>query len=180
MKKISLIALLAAFQLTTSSCEKGTTGTGNFKNIGTPRTGSVPDELVGRWAITSISGSTVYNVPAGTTHNTNEVFLGYQINKDGTTKEDGYISTYQYYVSTWTKWSAVGTVEIKGNGIAFHRARGSYTSSRNSDVKNFGSTEVYPNKTAFYASFRLGTDGRGNPALLATNADGSTTTYVKQ
>lgn len=180
MKKIYLIALLATIQLTSSSCEKDTTGVNNFKNISTPRTGSVPDELVGRWAITSISGSTVYNIPSGTTHNTNEVFLGYQINKDGTTKEDGYISTYQYYVSTWTKWSAVGTVEVKGNGIAFHRARGSYTSSRNSAVTNFGSAEVYPNKSAFYASFRLGTDGRGRPALLATNADGSTTTYVKQ
>lgn len=180
MKKISLVALLAVFQLTTSSCQKNENKDSNFNNISTPRTNSIPNELVGRWAIVSISGSTVYNIPSGSTYNTNEGFVGYQINKDGTTKEDGYISTYQYSISTWTKWSAVGTVEINGNSIAFHRARGSYTSSRNSAVSKFGSAEVYPNKTAFYASFRLGTDGRGTPALLVTNASGATITYVKQ
>jgi hypothetical protein len=180
MKKISLIALLAICQLTISSCKKDPGLTENFTNISTPRTNPVPEELVGRWAIIGISGSTVYNIPAGTTFNTNEIFLGFQINKDGTIKEDGYVATYQYGVSTWAKWSAVGSVELTGHGIAFHRARGSYTSSRNNSPTNYGRTEVYPNKSTSYDYFEFGIDSRGQQALFVTNAEGNTTTYVKQ
>jgi hypothetical protein len=180
MKKISLIALLALLQLALFSCKKSVTGTDNFDNISSPRTNPVPAELVGRWAITGISGTTVYNIPSGSTHNSNEVFLGYQINPDGSIKQDGYISTYQYGVSSWTKWSAVGSVEIEGNSIAFHRVRGSYTSSRNPSPTSFGSAEIYPNKTSAYAYFEIGTDSRGNAALLLTNDEGATSTYVKQ
>ena len=179
MKKISFFVFLAAMQLLSASCKKSVTGTDNFNNIGTPRT-EVPGELVGRWAIMGISGSTVYDIPAGTTFNTNEVFLGFQINQDGTIKEDGYISIYQDGGSIWTKWSAVGTVEIEGDAIAFHRARGSYTSSRNSSPTSFGSNEVYPNKSSVYSYFEVGTDSRGRTALFASNDDGSITTYVKQ
>lgn len=152
----------------------------NFENISTPRTNPVPDELVGRWAIVGISGSTVYNIPAGTTFNTNEYFLGYEIRKDGTVKEDGYLATYQYGVTTWVKWTGYGSVQIDGNEISFHRARGAYTSSRNSSSTSFGSSEVYPNKTANFPQFELGTDSRGQRALLLTHDDGSVVAYVKQ
>lgn len=175
MRILFFCLLLAA--IGAASCTKETE---SFDSISTPRTNPVPEELVGRWAIVGISGSTVYNIPSGTTFNTNEYFLGYQINRDGTVKEDGYLATYQYGVSTWAKWTGYGSVELEGNAISFHRARGSYTSSRSSVAKSFGADEVYPHKTARYASFSLGTDGRGQPALLFTYADGSTVTYVKQ
>lgn len=177
MKKFFLLALAAATLFVTPGCEKETE---KFDNISTPRSNPVPDELVGRWAITSISGSTVYNIPSGTTYNTNEAFLGYQINKDGTTQEDGYVATYQYGVSTWAKWTAFGSVQIEDGSISFHRARGSYTSSRSSAAKPFGDSETYPNKTSAYVSYSIGTDSRGHLALLLTDADGDIHTYVKQ
>jgi len=180
MKRIFWVMMIAITQAGFSSCKKDGTGADNFDNIQTPRTSPVPDELVGRWAIIGISGSTVYNVPAGTTYNTNEMFLGYQINKDGTTREDGYLATYMYGVSTWAKWSAVGSVKLDGNSISFHRARGSYTSSRNSSATQYGSDEVYPNKTSSYSSYHIGTDSRGRVALIVEDEDGETTTYVKQ
>ncbi len=127
MRKL-LFAAMAFIAVSFIGCVKESE---SFEGIGTPRT-AVPDELVGRWAIVGISGSTVYNIPAGTTFNTNEYFLGYQINKDGTIKEDGYLATYQYGVSTWAKWTAYGSVALNNGAIEFHRARGSYTSSRNS------------------------------------------------
>jgi hypothetical protein len=177
MKQFFSLALLALTLLTAPSCEKETDG---LENINTPRSNSVPDELVGRWAITGISGSTVYNIPSGTTYNTNEVFLGYKINKDGTTQEDGYAATYQYGVSTWAKWTAYGSVELEEGGITFHRANGSYTSSKSSSPKQFGPSETYPNKTVSYVSYTIGTDSRGQEALLLTDADGDVHTYVKQ
>ena len=179
MKRIFLFALFAAALFATPSCTKDATDA-EAGNIGTPRTNPVPDELVGRWAIVSISGSTVYDIPAGSTYNTNEMFLGYKINKDGTTEEDGYIATYMYGVSTWTKWRAFGSVEIEGESLALHRDHGSYTGSNSNTTKYFGAAEVYPNKTAVYAHFEKGTDSHGNPALLLTKADGYKLTFVKQ
>jgi hypothetical protein len=122
----------------------------------------------------------VYDIPAGITNNTSEWLLGFQINKDGTIREDGYLATYQYGVSTWAKWTAYGSVKIDGGGLSFHRDHGSYTSSRSSSPKDFGSAEVYPNKSSVYESYEIGTDGRGYPALLVTDADGSVHTFVKQ
>lgn len=177
MRALFLCCLFAAIALAFTHCTKTDE---QFDNIGTPRTNPVPDELVGRWAIVGISGSTVYNIPSGTTYNTNEYFLGYEIKKDGTVKEDGYLATYQYGVSTWAKWTGYGSVEIDGSNISFHRARGAYTTSRNSSSKAFGSDEVYPNKTSTYAGFEIGTDSRGQRALLLTHADGTTVAYVKQ
>ena len=177
MKKLFFAALAAVTLFIAPGCEKDTA---DFKDINTPRSGTVPDELVGRWAIVGISGSTVYNIPAGSTYNTNEYFLGYQINKDGTTQEDGYISVYQYGVSTWTRWTAFGSVEIEGGRISFHRARGGYTSSRNSNRTQFGPAETYPNKTFSFEEFTIGTDSRGELALFLTDADGDVHTYVKQ
>lgn len=177
MKQFLCMAFAAMALFAATGCEKDTDV---FKDIHTPRTNSVPDELVGRWAIVGISGSTVYNIPAGSTHNTNEYFLGYQIKKDGTTQEDGYISVYQYGVTTWTKWTAYGSVEIKGNGIAFHRARGGYTSSRNSATTQFGPTETYPNKSFSYDDFSVGRNSRGEVALFLTDEDGDVHTLVKQ
>ncbi len=177
MKKIFLLALAAMTLFAAPGCEKETD---IFKDISTPRSGPVPDELVGRWAIVGISGSTVYDIPAGSTHNTNEYFLGFKINKDGTTQEDGYISVYQYGVSTWTKWTAYGTVQIEGSNIAFHRARGGYTSSRNSSVTQFGPAETYPNKTLSFVEFEIGHNSRGELALFLLDADGDVHTYVKQ
>jgi hypothetical protein len=177
MRKIlfSALAILALF--TATSCTKDVEG---FEDISTPRTNPVPDELVGRWAIIGISGSTVYDIPGGNTNNTSEWLLGYQINKDGTTREDGYLATYQYGVSTWAKWTAYGSVKIEGGSLSLYRDHGSYTSSRSSSPKNFESSEVYPNKSNNYESFEIGTDSRGNPALLLTDATGHTYTYVKQ
>lgn len=177
MKKVFRILLLAVTIFGFSSCKKSGEG---FGDINTPRTAGIPNELIGRWAIVGISGSTVYNPPSGNTHNTNEVFLGYQINRDGTVREDGYVATYQYGVSTWAKWSAVGTVELENNSIAFHRASGSYTTSRNATPTRFGTNEVYPNKSAYYSYFEIGTDGRGQPALILTDDEGIIHTYVKQ
>jgi hypothetical protein len=175
MRKI-LFAFMAIVSLSLTSCEKETE---SFEDISTPRS-SVPDELVGRWAIVGISGSTVYNIPAGTTYNTNEYFLGYQINKDGTVKEDGYLATYNYGVSTWTKWTAYGSVALNNGSIEFHRAHGSYTSSRSSSAKAFGSAEVYPNKSSFFDAYEIGTNSRGELALFLQHDDGSVSTYVKQ
>lgn len=169
--------LVATVVISLISCEKTAI---DLTRIETPRTGSVPNELIGRWAIISISGSTVYNIPSGSTHNTNEGFLGYDIKKNGTTQEDGYIATYQYGVSTWAKWTAYGSVEIRNGGISFHRAYGSYTSSSSSSAKQYSSSEVYPNRTFTYIKYELGNDGRGNPALVLTRADGSVTKLVKQ
>ncbi|MET0299182.1 MAG: hypothetical protein ABW036_05455, partial [Flavitalea sp.] len=104
MKKVLWILMIAVAQFTMISCSKSGTGNEDYSNIETPRTNPVPAELVGRWAIIGISGSTVYDIPAGSTWNTNEMFLGFQINKDGTIKEDGYLATYQYGLSTWAKW----------------------------------------------------------------------------
>lgn len=177
MKKILLQAFAIVTLLATASCEKDTEG---IKDVNTPRTSSVPAELVGRWAIVGISGSTVYDIPAGSTHNTNEYFLGYQINADGTTKEDGYISVYQYGVTTWTRWTAYGSVQIEGGRIAFHRAHGGYTSSRNSSTTKFGPSETYPNKTASFEEFEIGRNSRGELALFLLDADGDVHTYVKQ
>ena len=176
MKNVFSIYVFVALLLGVVSCKKNSVG---FDNIDTPRTASIPNELIGRWAIVGISGSTVYNPPSGT-HNTNEVFLGYQINKDGTVKEDGYAATYQYGVSTWAKWSALGSVELDGEAIAFHRARGSYTSSRNQSVTPFGASEVYPNKSSYYSYFEVGTNSRGETALFLYDEDGDVHTYVKQ
>lgn len=177
MKKFAMFTLVATLVISLFSCEKTAI---DLTRIETPRTGSVPNELVGRWAITSISGSTVYNIPTGSTHNTNEAFLGYDIKKNGTTQEDGYIATYQYGVTTWAKWTAYGSVEIRNGSISFHRAYGSYTSSRSSAKKEYGPDEVYPNKSFTYVKYELGDDGRGNPALVLTRADGSVTRLVKQ
>lgn len=105
MKKIFFLALSAIALFATPACTKDGAA---FEDVSTPRTNPVPDELVGRWAIIGISGSTVYNIPSGSTNNTSEWLLGYQINKDGTTREDGYLATYQYGVSTWAKWTAYG------------------------------------------------------------------------
>ena len=176
MKPISLFALFTLFLFAITSCTKDVA---EFKNVNTPRTNPVPEELVGRWAIVGISGSTVYDIPSGYTNNTNEWFLGYEIKKDGTTREDGYLATYQYGVSTWAKWTAYGSVKIEGGSLTFHRDHGSYTSSRSSAAKNFGADEVYPNKSDAYDSFELGTDSHGRPALLLTS-NGSVRTYVKQ
>ncbi|HEX2535515.1 MAG TPA: hypothetical protein VHK69_17345 [Chitinophagaceae bacterium] len=175
MRKILLMAVLAATTL--MSCQKDTE---SFNNISTPRTNPVPDELVGRWAITSISGSTVYDIPAGTTWNTSEVFLGYQINKDGTIREDGYGSTYSYGVSTWAKWTAYGSVVVDGSAITFHRARGSYTSSRNSSPKNYGAAEVYPNKSFAFTDYEVDIDNQGKTVLYLLHEDGSASKYYKQ
>ncbi len=175
MRKL-LFALMAFVAVSFIGCVKESE---SFEDIGTPRT-AVPDELVGRWAIVGISGSTVYNIPAGTTFNTNEYFLGYQINKDGTMKEDGYLATYQYGVSTWAKWTAYGSVALSNGAIEFHRARGSYTSSRNSSATSFGPSEVYPNKSAAFEAYEVGTNSRGELALFLTHDDGSVSTYVKQ
>jgi hypothetical protein len=178
MKKMMML-LVAIVGLVSLSCEK-TGGSENSENISTPRTNSVLDELVGRWAITSISGSTVYNIPAGTTYNTNEAFLGYQINKDGTTREDGYIATYQYGVSTWAKWTAYGSVELADGGLTLHRARGSYTSSRNSSPKEYGAAEVYPNKSFSYVDYTIDIDDKGRKVLVLIDDQGDSHTYVKQ
>ncbi len=177
MKKIFLLAVTAMVLFVAPGCEKDTA---SIKDINTPRTSSVPDELVGRWAIVGISGSTVYDIPAGSTHNTSEYFLGFKINKDGTTQEDGYISVYQYGVSTWTKWTAYGTVQIDGSKIAFHRAHGGYTSSRNSATTKFGPAEPYPNKTLAFEEFEIGHNSRGELALFLLDDDGDVHTYVKQ
>ena len=177
MKQLFVLAFAAISLFAATGCEKDTE---NFKDIDTPRSGPVPDELVGRWAIVGISGSTVYNIPSGSTHNTNEYFLGYQINKDGTTQEDGYISVYQYGITTWTKWTAYGSVQIEGSNIAFHRARGGYTSSRNSATTQFGPAETYPNKTSSYQDFEIGRNSRGELALFLQDEDGDVHTYVKQ
>jgi hypothetical protein len=177
MRKFFLLALALATLFATSSCTKEAA---EMSKVNTPSTNPVPEELVGRWAIIGISGSTVYDIPAGSTNNTSEWLLGYQINKDGTTREDGYLATYQYGVSTWAKWTAYGSVKIESGTLTFHRDHGSYTSSRSSTPKDFGSSEVYPNKSTTYESFELGTDSHGNPALLVTDADGAVHTYVKQ
>jgi hypothetical protein len=177
MKKFPLFTLFAALLLAASACTKEAA---EFNNISTPRTNPVPDELVGRWAIIGISGSTVYDIPSGYTSNTSEWFLGYEIKKDGTVREDGYLATYQYGVSTWAKWTTYGSVKIDGGGMAFYRDHGSYTSSRSATPKNFGKDEVYPNKSDVYASFEVGTDSQGRPALLLTSADGHVHTFVKQ
>lgn len=177
MKKFFLFALAAIALFAAPGCTKEGV---EFGEVSTPRTNPVPDELVGRWAIIGISGSTVYNVPAGSTYNTSEWLLGYQINKDGTIREDGYLATYQYGVSTWAKWTAYGSVKIEGGSVAFHRNHGSYTSSRNSAATEYGPAEVYPNKSVRYEGYEIGTDGRGNPALLLTGDDGHVRTFVKQ
>jgi hypothetical protein len=177
MKKISMFALLVTVLFAATSCKKNS---GDSRDVNTPRSTSVPSELIGRWAIVGISGSTVYDIPAGSTHNTNEVFLGYEIKSDGTTREDGYAATYQYGVSTWTKWTAYGSVQFDDGGIVLHRAYGSYTSSRNGSLTNFPAAEVYPNKSFAYVHYELGDDGRGNPALLLTDEEGVVHTYVKQ
>jgi len=175
VKKIFLIAL-ALVPVFLFSCKKDSD---SFENINTPRS-SVPGELVGRWAIVSISGSTVYDIPSGYTSNTNESFLGYQINSDGTLREDGYMATYQYGVSTWAKWSAVGSVQLEDGAIAFHRARGSYTSSRNSASTHFGSAEVYPNKSFYYVEYEIGQNSRGETTLFLLDSDGYVHQFVKQ
>jgi hypothetical protein len=177
MKQLAFFSLIATLVIALSSCEKTTIDTAK---IDTPRSSSVPDELVGRWAIVSISGSTVYNIPSGSTHNTNEGFLGYDIKKNGTVQEDGYVATYQYGISTWAKWTAFGSVEVKNGGLSFHRAHGSYTSSRSSSKKQYGPDEVYPNKSVRYVKYEFGTDGRGNKALVLTNADGAVSKLVRQ
>jgi hypothetical protein len=177
MRKIFLLALALVTLFAAPGCTKEGAEMGK---VTTPRTNPVPNELVGRWAIIGISGSTVYDIPAGSTNNTSEWLLGYQINKDGTTREDGYLATYQYGVSTWAKWTAYGSVKIEGGALTFHRDHGTYTSSRSSTPKDFGSNDVYPNKSNVYESFELGMDSHGNPALLLTDADGSVHTYVKQ
>lgn len=175
MKKI-LLLVAAAVQFGLAGCQKKADET---MNVRTPRT-PVPDELVGRWAITSISGSSVFNIPSGTTYNTNEAFLGYTINKNGTIKQHGYISVYQYGASTWTKWTADGSVEIVGDAITFHRDRGTYTSSRSSAEKAFGAAEVYPNKSNAYTAWEIGQDSRGQTALFLLDDAGVVHTYVKQ
>ena len=177
MKKFFVLAVTALALFATTGCKKETD---NIKDINTPRTASVPDELVGRWAIVGISGSTVYDIPAGSTHNTNEYFLGFKINKDGTTQEDGYISVYQYGNSTWTRWTAYGTVQIDGSNIAFHRAYGGYTSSRNSATTQFGPSETYPNKTFAFEEYEVGHNSRGELALFLLDDEGDVHTYVKQ
>jgi len=177
MKKFLLMAVTALMLFATTGCEKDTD---HIKDINTPRTATVPDELVGRWAIVGISGSTVYDIPSGGTHNTSEYFLGFKINKDGTTQEDGYISVYQYGVSTWTRWTAYGTVQIEGTNIAFHRAYGGYTSSRNSATTKFGPAETYPNKTTAFEEYEIGLNSRGELSLFLLDADGDVHTYVKQ
>lgn len=177
MKKIISILLLTSAILSYASCKKDTLRT---EDIDTPRSQSVPAELIGRWAITSISGTTVYNIPSGATLNSNEVFLGYTINPDGTTQEHGYASTYQYGVSSWARWACVGSIQLEGEAISFHRARGSYTSSRNNSPKDFGEAEVYPNKSSSYAAYEIGTDSRGYTALFLYDEDGTVHTYVKQ
>lgn len=174
MKKIFLL-LAAAAQFTMVSCQK----TKDDASVKTPRT-TVPDELVGRWAIMSISGSTVYNIPAGTTYNTNEVFLGYTIKKDGTLQEHGYASTYMYGVSTWSKWVASGSAQLQDKAITFHRDHGTYTSSRSSAEKAFGPNEVYPNKSFSYVDWEIGKDSRGQTALFLLDNAGVIHTYVKQ
>lgn len=174
MKKILLLCAVA-LQFGIVGCQKKA----DDMAAKTPRT-SMPDELVGRWAITSISGSTVFNIPSGTTYNTNEAFLGYTINKNGTLKEHGYVSTYQYGVSTWTKWVTDGSAEIKGDAITFHRERGTYTSSRSSAEKEFGANEVYPNKSFSYKAWEVGKDSRGQTALFLLDDAGVVHTYVKQ
>lgn len=174
MKKILLLAAVA-LQFGLAGCQKNA----DDINVKTPRS-AVPAELVGRWAITSISGSTVFNIPAGTTFNTNEAFLGYTINKNGTLQQHGYISTYSYGISTWTRWVANGSAEIKGDGIAFHRDNGSYTSSRSSQAKTFGPAECYPNKSSSYVRWEIGKDSRGQTALFLFDAGGVAHTYVKQ
>ena len=177
MKKFFLAGLAAILIVAAPGCTKDVA---EFNEVSTPRTNPVPDELIGRWAIVGISGSTVYDIPSGYTNNTNEWFLGYQINKDGTTREDGYLATYQYGVSTWAKWTAYGSVKIEGGSISFHRNHGSYTSSRSSTAKEYGPSEVYPNKSSTYESFEIGTDSRGQLALLLTGEDGYVHTFVKQ
>lgn len=177
MKKILLLALAAVALFAVPACTKEAA---ELQNVNTPRTNPVPDELVGRWAIIGISGSTVYDRPSGSTNNTSEWLLGYQINKDGTTREDGYLATYQYGVSTWAKWTAYGSIKIEGGGLTFHRDHGSYTSSRSATPKNFGADEVYPNKSAAYEGFEVGTDSQGRPALLLMGSDGYVHTFVKQ
>ena len=177
MKRIFIMALSAIALFAAPGCEKDTS---DIKDVNTPRTAAVPAELVGRWAIVGISGSTVYDIPAGSTHNTNEYFLGYKINADGTTQEDGYISVYQYGVSTWTRWTAYGSVQLEGSRISFHRAHGGYTSSRNSAITKFGPSETYPNKTVSFEVFEIGRDSRGELALFLLDADGDMHTYVKQ
>ena len=176
MKKI-LAFLLLAVSICAYSCKKDGSG---VAGVHTPRTQSVPAELVGRWAITGISGSTVYNIPEGSTFNTNEVFLGYTINPDGTTQEHGYASTYMYGVSTWTKWMGKGSVELTGSAISFHRASGSYTSSRNNSPVSFGANEVYPNKTSTYTAYEVGIDEQGREALFLLDDAGIVHTYIKQ
>src|SRR5215218_134014 len=135
MRNFFLLAFAAVNFFVAPGCTKDAVEMGN---ISTPRTNPVPDELVGRWAIIGISGSTVYDIPAGQTNNTSEWLLGYEINKDGTTREDGYLATYQYGVSTWTKWTAYGSVKIEGGTLSLHRDHGAYTSSRSSAPKDFG------------------------------------------
>ena len=176
MKKI-LLLLVAAIQISMIGCKKDSDVAED--SVRTPRT-PVPDELVGRWAITSISGSNVFNIPTGTTYNTNEAFLGYTINKNGTIQEHGYLSTYQSGISTWTKWTLTGSVELEGDAITFHRDKGSYTSSKSSVEKAFGPAEVYPNKSFPYVDWEIGTDSRGDLALFLMDDDGIIHTFVKQ
>ena len=179
MKKM-LFLLAAAFQFCMIGCQKKSDDTeAPAKSVRTPKT-TVPDELVGRWAITSISGSSVFNIPSGTTYNTSEAFLGYTINKNGTIQEHGYISTYQYGASTWTKWNINGSVELNGDAITFHRDKGTYTASTFSGEKQFGPAEVYPNKSSRYEDWEIGLDSRGQTALFVLHDDGSVQTYVKQ
>jgi hypothetical protein len=176
MKKIFLSVITVLVLFTTTSCTKDVTESGNVR---TPRTNPVPGELVGRWAIIGISGSTVYDIPSGYTNNTSEWMLGYEIHADGTVREDGYLGTYQYGVSTWAKWTTYGSVQIEGSNIIFFRDHGSYTTSQSSGTKKFGTSEVYPNKSDAYDSFEVGTDSQGRPALLLTKG-GYVHTYVKQ
>ena len=179
MKKV-LLLLAAVIQICMIGCKKNSDDTESpAKSVRTPRT-TVPDELVGRWAITSISGSNVFNIPTGTTYNTNEAFLGYTINKNGTIQEHGYISTYQYGASTWTKWTISGSAELSGDAISFHRDKGTYTASTFNGEKQFGSAEVYPNKSFSYVDWEVGQDSRGQTALFLLDEGGTIHTYVKQ
>src|SRR5215203_475539 len=79
MKKFFLAAFAAITLFIALGCTKNAA---EFAEVRTPRTNPVPDELVGRWAIVGISGSTVYDIPSGYTSNTSEWFLGYEIKKD--------------------------------------------------------------------------------------------------
>ena len=69
MKTFFLFALAAMALFSAPGCTKEGV---EFGEVSTPRTNPVPDELVGRWAIIGISGSTVYNIPTGSTNNTSE------------------------------------------------------------------------------------------------------------